>query len=100
VSADSDIDASSEFGVSGTVNVNAPDTNLSGSLAPLSDRYLEEVRLRRERCAELGAEDAGSFVLGTGAGVPEIPDAPLPSLPLELGPDQNDPGSSTEETED
>jgi hypothetical protein len=64
--------------------VNAPETYVSGSLAPLSDRYLEEVELRRERCAELGAEDAGSFVLGAGAGVPELPDAPLPSLPLEL----------------
>jgi hypothetical protein len=83
VSADSKIDASSELGVSGTVQVSSPETYLSGSLAPLSDRYLEEVQLRRERCAELGAEDAGSFVLGGGSGVPEIPDAPLPSLPLE-----------------
>jgi hypothetical protein len=62
VSADSKIDASSELGVSGTVQVSSPETYLSGSLAPLSDRYLEEVELRRERCA---------------------PDAPLPSLPLE-----------------
>jgi filamentous hemagglutinin family protein len=82
VSSDSTIDASSEFGVSGTVQVNAPDTNLTGSLAPLSERYLEEARLRRDRCETLGREDAGSFVLGVGAGLPEPPDAPLPSFSI------------------
>jgi large exoprotein involved in heme utilization and adhesion len=83
VSSDSVISASSEFGVSGTVQVNAPDTNLAGSLAPLSERYLEEARLRRDRCETLGREDAGSFVLGVGAGLPEPPDAALPSFGLE-----------------
>ena len=64
----------------GVVQVNAPDTSLQGSLAPLSDRYLEAAELRSDRCAVAGTEAAGSFVLGVGAGLPDLPDAPLPSF--------------------
>ena len=76
------ISVSSEFGLSGTVQVNAPDTNLTSALAALSDSYQDEIALARNRCAMGGAEERGSFVLGGYAGIPEAPDAPLPSYSL------------------
>ena len=76
------IDASSEFGLSGTVQVNAPDTNLTSALATLSDSYQDEIALARNQCALEGAEERGSFVLGGYAGIPEAPDAPLPGFSL------------------
>ena len=43
--------ASSELGVSGTVQVNAPDSDLTTNLEILSQDYLDAVELRN-RCAE------------------------------------------------
>jgi hypothetical protein len=76
------ISATSAFGLNGTVQVNAPETNLTAALARLSDRYLDSA-MARDQCALAGAESRGSFVLGGGTGIPEAPDAPLPSFSIE-----------------
>jgi hypothetical protein len=85
-SSDSTIDASAgPFGVDGEVHVNAPDTNLMAGLTPLSEQYLVQVAFATDQCSIGGGGDRGSFVLGGGgAGIPEAPDAPLPSFGLRL----------------
>lgn len=42
-------------GISGTVTVNAPDVNLTGSLTPLPTNYLDAARLIRSACQEGGS---------------------------------------------
>ncbi len=80
----STIDASSEFGLDGIVQINAPDTNLTATLAALPERYLDAA-MARDQCALSPGEERGSFVLGGGTGIPEAPDAPLPSFSLAGG---------------
>jgi large exoprotein involved in heme utilization and adhesion len=50
MSPDSVIDASSSFGVSGSITIESPITNLSSTLAPLSQGFLK-VPLMQSRCA-------------------------------------------------
>ena len=45
------VSASSQFGLSGTVNIQSPVSNLSGSLATLPQRPLRVQNLLRQRCA-------------------------------------------------
>ncbi len=73
-SADSRIDASSQFGVSGTVVIRSPEVDLSGELAQLpADLLGTDTELDR-RCAERGAAGRGSFVLRGYGGTPDTPD--------------------------
>ena len=51
VSPDSIIDASSTFGLSGTINIESPIQNLSGTLAPLPQGFLQVAGLLQARCA-------------------------------------------------
>ncbi len=74
VSDDSIISASSELGVSGTVQVNAPDSDLTTTLETLSQDYLDAVELRN-RCAE--GPDESQFRARIAQGTP---DGMLPSF--------------------
>ena len=79
VSPDSLISASSELGVEGTVEIRAPDTDLSSELVSLPSTFLDAVGLMKERCAaRQGGERAGSFVWTGRSGAPGSPDGPLP----------------------
>ena len=78
VSDDSTISASSELGVSGTVQVNAPDSDLTTNLETLSQDYLDAVELRN-RCAE--GPDESQFRVASRL-LQGTPDGMLPSFTL------------------
>jgi hypothetical protein len=78
VSPDSEISASSALGIDGTVEVDSPETNLTGELAQLSQSYLDAASLIGDRCAAAGRAQ-GSFALRDGAAIPLPPDAGLAS---------------------
>jgi large exoprotein involved in heme utilization and adhesion len=87
-SSDSRVDASSELGVDGVVDVNAPDVQLKGELTRLPARFLDAAALLREHCAARVA-GRGSFVIAGSEGRAAAPDRALPArMPL--------PGETTE----
>jgi filamentous hemagglutinin family protein len=63
ISPDSIIDASSTFGISGTITIESPITNLSGTLAPLSGSFLRVAGLVRGCAARMQAGQSSSFVV-------------------------------------
>jgi len=66
--------------LSGTVEVNAPDTDLAGALTALPASYLDAASLMRERCAaRRSGERAGSFAVRGNGGIPAEPDGWLPA---------------------
>jgi filamentous hemagglutinin family protein len=73
------VQASSQLGISGTVNITAPDIDLSGSLTVLPAQYLDASALLRDRCAALSDEKASSLVIAGRGGMPTEPDDFLPS---------------------
>jgi len=88
-SPDSLIDASSELGVSGVVDVESPETDVvSGALA-LPESFLDAASLLSERCGARAIKGASSFIVSGRGGVPPGPETVLPS-PLELGATQEE----------
>jgi hypothetical protein len=83
------VDASSQFGLSGTVLIQSPISNLSGSLAPLKQNYLSAAALLRERCAtRIQSGKASSFTSRGRDGLPAAPGGLRPSPPTPLPPAQ------------
>ena len=78
-SPDSRVQASSQLGISGTINITAPDVDLRGSLIVLPSNYLDATSLMRDRCAALSDEKASSLVVVGRGGMPIEPDDFLPS---------------------
>jgi filamentous hemagglutinin family protein len=82
-SPDTVIDASSDFGVSGNVSIQTPLSNLSGSLAPLPQNFLQAGALLASRCAaRVAGGSTSSFVVAGRDSVPLEPGAMLPSTLL------------------
>ena len=73
--------ASSALGIDGLVEINAPDTNITGKLVPLPKDFLDASKLLRDRC---GAQRGGtsSFSAKGRGGVPPGPDGYLPSYAM------------------
>ena len=89
VSPDSTISASSALGVDGVVQVNAPETELAGSLATLSEEFVDAAGLVTERC-DLAGGEAGRFAVNDQVAAPPPPDTWLSSrlsdlLSIDLG---------------
>jgi len=81
----SEISASSELGIEGTVEINAPDVNITGIQAPLPKAVFSAADLLQNPCiARLKAGDASSFVISGRDGLPIQPGQLLPS-PAFLG---------------
>jgi hypothetical protein len=79
------VSASSALGIQGTVNIQAPVTSLSGTLAPLPQAFVNVAALLPARCsARLSGVQTSSLVLGGRDGLPAEPGGVLPS-PLILG---------------
>ena len=78
VSPNSVIEATSTLGVSGTINISSPETDVSGSLAELPETFSDATALLAERCAaRAGGASASSLVdIGRG-GLPADPSLPL-----------------------
>jgi hypothetical protein len=85
VSPDSTISASSEFGQSGQVEINSPESDLVGSVAVLPQSFLDAARLLRDRCAAGRAGSSGSFVILGRDSLPIAPDDLLPTPPAGSG---------------
>ena len=77
----STVNASSELGINGQVNIQAPVTSISGSVALLPQSFARATELLRDRCAERvrGGGIASRLVLGGRDGVPLEPGRWLPS---------------------
>ena len=79
------IDASSAKGVSGTITIQSPLSNLSESLAPLPQAFLRTGVLLSSRCVARLGGPASSFVVAGRDAIPMEPGGLLPS-PLPPGP--------------
>jgi hypothetical protein len=76
-SPDSEVSASSKEGIQGTVEIDSPDTDISGSITVLPSGFLNVAALLGERCATRLSRNASSFVVGSLRGVPPGPDERL-----------------------
>jgi hypothetical protein len=74
---DSAVDASSETGIDGTVQIVSPDVDLTGTLDVLPAEFADAAGLMRQACAARQREGDGSFVVATAARANAAPDAPL-----------------------
>lgn len=72
-SPDSVIEASSERGIEGVVEINVPDTDISGSLATLPVVFFDPTTIMTKPCAERSAADAIRFVHHKYEVLPESP---------------------------
>lgn len=77
------VSASSQFGLNGTVTIQSPASNLSGSLGPLSSTPNQAQNLVTQRCAALANSQASSFVVAGREQLPADPGSWLTS-PLAL----------------
>jgi filamentous hemagglutinin family protein len=73
----SDITASSQFGLSGVVTINTPDVDPSRGLAPLPTNLVDPSRLISQGCSPRGTRAASSFVATGRGGIPPSPTDPL-----------------------
>ncbi len=70
------VDASSAVGISGIVDIQAPESNLGERFSPLETDFLNAAGLLREPCEVRVSEgDYGSFVVKNRDALPVIPDA-------------------------
>lgn len=67
-STDSLVQASSQFGLQGTITINTQSSNIAKSIGTLSDNLLDSSNLLREQCGN--NENASSFILTGRGGLP------------------------------
>lgn len=73
------VSASSQFGLNGTVTIQSPASNLSGSLGTLSSKTQQAQSLLTQRCAALANGQASSFVVAGREQLPADPGSWLTS---------------------
>lgn len=83
------VDASSQFGVSGTVSIQSPANSLSGGIRPLPQGMLQAAALLHQRCAAQLNGQASSFVV---AGRDALPPEPGTWMASVLSPDEDSDG--------
>jgi hypothetical protein len=77
---ESTVDASSEKGIDGTVDIRAPITDVTRKLKPLPKRFKSPTELLLESCiARLRGGEYSSFIVGGRDGLPLQPGSFLPS---------------------
>jgi len=69
----SDISASSEFGLDGTVQINTPGIDPSRGLTELPENFVDSSRLIANSCIARGSRQGGSFVIAGAGGLPPRP---------------------------
>jgi filamentous hemagglutinin family protein len=79
-SADSTVDASSELGISGTVEITGPRVDVNGALVVLSSELRSAVEVLRHTCAAQATQPQSSLVEAGRGGLPQDPEATLPAL--------------------
>ena len=78
-SSDSTVSATSQLGISGTIEINGPRVDVNGALVVLSSELRGRVAVLREACA---AGPISSLVEAGRGGLPQDPEATLPALYL------------------
>jgi large exoprotein involved in heme utilization and adhesion len=97
-SSDRIISASSQLGISGTVEINGPRVDVNGALVVLSSELRGRAAVLREACAARADRPISSLV---EAGLPQDPEATLPALYIagrDLNPNPT-PGTGTIEAD-
>src|SRR5271156_6059268 len=79
-SSDSSVSASSELGISGTVEILGPRVDVNGALVVLSAQLRSRTEVLREACAARAGQPISSFVEAGRGGLPQDPEATLPAL--------------------
>ena len=78
-----DIDASSEFNLDGTVNINTPDLNPIQGATELPNNVLEAEQTTAQACnADRESVAQNSLILKGKGGLPAAPDSPTLHLPF------------------
>ena len=77
-SNDSLVDASSQLGIDGTINIEAPDVDVSSGLIVLPTNFLEVTKWLKTPCAQQTDEDQSRFVIHIQQTVPMAIDSWLP----------------------
>lgn len=73
------IDASSQFGLNGTVTIQSPTSNLAGTVASLPSSMRRTQALQTGRCAALAHSQSSSFLIAGRDTIPAEPGGWLPS---------------------
>ncbi|HLY46648.1 MAG TPA: hypothetical protein VKQ73_13790, partial [Stellaceae bacterium] len=81
-SADSIVSASSQLGLSGTVDIVGPRVDLNGSLVVLASELRSAAEVLRTSCAARGAQLRSSLTEGGRGGLPQDPETTIPALYL------------------
>ena len=94
------VSASSQFGLNGTVTIQSPTSNLSGSLGTLSSKPNQAQSLLTQRCAALANGQASSFVVAGREQLPADPGGWLsaPIVLAEIDAERFGEGTVTENT--
>jgi large exoprotein involved in heme utilization and adhesion len=77
------VDASSQFGVNGTVTVQSPTSNLSGTVKQLTTKPSEAQTLLQNRCVALAGGEQSTFIVAGRDALPSEPGGWL-SSPLSM----------------
>jgi large exoprotein involved in heme utilization and adhesion len=75
------IDASSELGLSGSIDIRAPNTDIASSLPLQLESFLDASRLLASSCAARAGQPASSLTAGGRGGLPPDPDQPVSVSP-------------------
>jgi hypothetical protein len=79
-SSDSIVSATSQLGISGTVEILGPRVDVNGALVVLSSELRGRAAVLREACAARGDRPVSSLVETGRGGLPQDPEATLPAL--------------------
>ena len=80
-SPESVVSASSQLGIDGTVDIQSPIKNISGTLAPVSGSYLQTAEVVRDRCvARIKGSSQSSLTVSGRDGLPPRPGMVLPAM--------------------
>ncbi|MCP4111129.1 MAG: CHAT domain-containing protein [Desulfobacteraceae bacterium] len=94
---DSEVNASSEFGVDGRIEIISPDADITNSLTVLPSDFPDASRWIKTPCSERSGEKISRFVLTERDGLPASPDDWLASPPSVF--DMSDTVMQTEKTD-
>jgi len=81
-SPDSIVSASSQLGISGTIDIVGPRTDLNGSLAVLSSELRSAAEVLRNSCAAHSALPRSTLTEAGRGGLPQDPETTIPALYL------------------
>jgi large exoprotein involved in heme utilization and adhesion len=96
-SSDSTVSASSELGISGTVEILGPRVDVNGALVVLSTQLRGRTEVLREACAARAGQPISSLVQAGRGGLPQDPEATLPALYIAGRDVKPEPGTDTDE---